>query len=296
MDHQRCNIFRNVYDRDCSNVVHTYQIIDAIKNGRWSKQIESFRNETDSAIAKQIKYNLPCFIVSGVFKERNESGLEDYSYLLIADIDNLSKSELSMCKAKMIDDPCVMCFFESPSKGLKVIVSVNTHSSAHKEYAFPSMKKYLESLLGVEVDPSGKDICRLCFVSYDPGLYFNPSAIDLDVDVSEPAEYYSVQDNDYGEPSFDLDHVYKVCVKMIKKSKVGGYFKGNRNNFVFCLASLCSEAGIPEHLAFAEISKQYTSLGKKEISNAVRSAFKRTRHKFGTKVITKKKSQQTRII
>jgi hypothetical protein len=45
----------------------------------------------------------------------------------------------------------------------------------HKK-SFNQVKEYYEQLLQLEVDPSGKDITRLCFVSWDEQLYLNPSA------------------------------------------------------------------------------------------------------------------------
>src|SRR5262249_38710895 len=33
---------------------------------------------------------------------------------------------------------------------------------------------------GLGIDPSGKDVARLCFVSYDPDLYYNQHAIELE--------------------------------------------------------------------------------------------------------------------
>ena len=277
MDHQRCNIFRNVYDRDCSNVVHLYQIIEAIQQGRWKKQIEAFRNEPDKEKSKHLKFNLPCFTISGTFMSRSALGINDYSYLVVADIDDLSPKELERCKSLLTGDPHTLCYFESPSKGLKVIFGVSTGPEHHRDYAFRTMKIYLEGLIGIKLDDSGKDISRLCFVSYDPDLYINPNAVDIEVEVENVDEFYSVTINKDLEPSFDIDYVYKTCVKMIKASKTGGFYKGNRNNYIFCLASLCSEVGIPEQMTYSLISRQYSSLGKKEIVNTIRSAFKRTR-------------------
>jgi hypothetical protein len=44
------------------------------------------------------------------------------------------------------------------------------------KHAWQAVADYYRQQHGVTWDPSGKDICRLCFVSWDPALYLNPEA------------------------------------------------------------------------------------------------------------------------
>ena len=37
-----------------------------------------------------------------------------------------------------------------------------------------------EQLTGVQIDESGKDVARLCFLSFDPERYHNPNATELE--------------------------------------------------------------------------------------------------------------------
>ena len=41
----------------------------------------------------------------------------------------------------------------------------------HEHCAFPQIEKYLRETCDIDIDPSGDDITRLCFVSYDPDIH-----------------------------------------------------------------------------------------------------------------------------
>ena len=40
-------------------------------------------------------------------------------------------------------------------------------------------RQHVKELTGIQIDESGKDVARLCFMSYDPELYHNPNATEL---------------------------------------------------------------------------------------------------------------------
>jgi hypothetical protein len=73
-------------------------------------------------------------------------------------------------------DDFVFASFVSPSgNGLKIFVKVSSNKEQHKE-TFLKLQRYFEELLTVEIDKSGKDITRLCFMSFDPELYLNENS------------------------------------------------------------------------------------------------------------------------
>ena len=58
--------------------------------------------------------------------------------------------------------------FTSPSgDGLKWIIPIDLEEVNHQEY-FKAVANYIQSTYGLEVDQSGKDISRACFLPYDP--------------------------------------------------------------------------------------------------------------------------------
>jgi BT4734-like, N-terminal domain len=47
--------------------------------------------------------------------------------------------------------------------------------------AFRAVEQHVRGLAGVEVDQACKDPARLCFLSYDPELYHNPGATEIEL-------------------------------------------------------------------------------------------------------------------
>tara|TARA_R110000772_G_scaffold36462_2_gene87197 strand:- start:3159 stop:3407 length:249 start_codon:yes stop_codon:yes gene_type:complete len=70
---------------------------------------------------------------------------------------------------------------------------------------------------------------------------------------------------------------------MVHKSKTGGYHKGNRNNYIFAVSCLLSEYGVPEEHGVGLLSAKYPSLEYKELKNTINSAYRKTKHSFGSK-------------
>lgn len=57
--------------------------------------------------------------------------------------------------------------------GLKWIIPIDLSEVNHQEY-FKAVANYIHSNYGLEVDQSGKDISRACFLPHDPNVYLNP--------------------------------------------------------------------------------------------------------------------------
>jgi len=121
-----------------------------------------------------LKKELVAFTVSGVFEGgRNMSFLKTYNPFVILDIDKLDPDLLPGLVLKIQHIDFTRIAFVSPSgRGLKIIVEVDTEMKMHG-LAYRQVYDFYEKELGVKIDKSGKDITRLCFMSYDPEIYFN---------------------------------------------------------------------------------------------------------------------------
>ena len=65
--------------------------------------------------------------------------------------------------------------FVSPSgDGLKWIIPIDTSQTPHSEY-FTAVAKYVLQTYCIEVDKSGRDISRACFLAYDPNAFIHPN-------------------------------------------------------------------------------------------------------------------------
>jgi Protein of unknown function (DUF3987)/BT4734-like, N-terminal domain len=98
---------------------------------------------------------------------------------LCADLDALGET-LPEVRKKLQTSPHVFAVFLSPTgDGLKAIVRVPADVSTHAG-SFRAVQKHVRELTAVEIDQSCKDPDRLCYMSYDPHLYVNESAVELE--------------------------------------------------------------------------------------------------------------------
>ena len=93
--------------------------------------------------------------------------------LVVLDIDDLSEPDIPLLLSELSQRKQVKLAFVSPSGlGIKIVVSVSpvpTNDAEHKT-AWQACVDFFESLsdeYGFVIDPSGKDVSRLCFLAYD---------------------------------------------------------------------------------------------------------------------------------
>ena len=136
---------------------------------------EKLRCISDQKQARQYKAtNFDYCTFSGMFQARNDKALISHSGLLCIDFDHLQSVDL--LRNQLLQDEYfeTQLLFVSPSgDGLKWIISIDTAKSSHGEF-FAAVANYILQTYGVEVDKSGRDISRACFLPYDPQAYINP--------------------------------------------------------------------------------------------------------------------------
>ena len=235
------------------------EIVEILRDGMFRNQIESLQrinNEKGKEAYGKKKKELPAFTPSGKFEGgRKPEYLVKYSKLIILDIDNLKTDQISELRNKINNCPYTYCSFLSPSGlGLKIIVKLRSKQENHKQ-AFNTVKFYYEGLLGVEIDPSGKDVTRLCFFSYDPEIYFNESSKAFPISL-EKANHIET---------------FKKIVDFTNNKTT--YYEGNRNSYIYALACNCNRSGIPEATTLGLIQQNY-DLENNEVKAAVSSAYK----------------------
>lgn len=154
-------------------------IAETVRNGTYKKEVEDLRkllsDGNDKDYSEQ-KKKLPAFTPSGIFEGgRKPALLQSYSGIIVLDVDktNENTTELKEKASHIIYTYC--CFISPGGNGLKIFVKVNTGQDQHLQ-SFNALKKYYEKCLDVLVDPSGKDITRLCFLSSDPETFIKPDA------------------------------------------------------------------------------------------------------------------------
>jgi len=157
------------------NTVTLLQIYNVITGNYFKQRTDHLRNLTDPKQARQFKsQNFDYCTFSGTFSTRSDKALITHSGLLCIDFDHLNNVEILFNRLLKDDYFDTQLLFRSPSgTGLKWIISIDTTNTPHSNY-FASVANYILQTYGVEVDKSGRDISRACFLPYDPEAYINP--------------------------------------------------------------------------------------------------------------------------
>ena len=191
----KVSMVSNAHSIDCQFVSIT-KIFADIQGGEWQQSIDEIRNtfklakkngaNPKDAVSK-LKMALPGILWSGCFTVRNKSGIKQHSGLLVADIDNLSEPEIQRVRSILQSDPHVLTLFASPTgTGLKVVFRVPADTAKHAAI-FAAVANYVKLKCHVDIDQSGKDIARLCFVSYDPLATWKADVKELPVPADQTA-------------------------------------------------------------------------------------------------------------
>jgi len=284
------NFFKNTFDTDCSNITTIEETLSRIKSDEFKDQILNVRQakkENNAYQMKKWKADLPAVTWSGKFFERKDGSCLVYNHIFVVDIDNIGINRLKRFKKELIDNPWVYAYFDGPTKGIKILVFVDSPIEWHSTHAFDTIDNAFYNLYNIRIDRSGRNISRLCYVSYDPSLYINEDALALHI---EPAEKVKMYDHIKHKNPFNTESaikdglfIFNECVKITEFSRVGKYRKGNRNNFIFVLSCLLCEHAITREQAESYICSRFKSLEVKEVQTTVSSAYRRA--KFATKTI-----------
>lgn len=175
-------------------IISINNVLLSIQNGLYSKEISILREyiKTSQLDKYQInKKRLPGVTFSGIFNiDRKKEEIEIYNSILVLDFDKLNPQEIEDLKQILLEDSFVFSFWDSPSltgiKGLVVLEYQNSinNKTCHDShlYAFKSVKEYFANKYTYEIDISGSDVTRLCFLSYDRNIVIkdsiNPFRID----------------------------------------------------------------------------------------------------------------------
>lgn len=256
------------------------KILDDIKTGVYINPITYLRKslaDNKMEAAERAKKSLPAFTPSATFKRgRKMEFLTKYNPLVVLDIDKLPKEKLKECRKTLLEEPLVFASFLSPSgNGIKILVQIETEKENHKE-TFLALQKHFEELLQVEIDKSGKDITRLCFVSFDPELFLNENSTVFTTASKQSVIASAAQNSQTVNPQLstvNYDAVYEHTVRFTEKKEL--FVDGNRNNFVFQLANNLNRKGVPEPLALGYILADY-DYNSQEVATAVKSAYANT--------------------
>lgn len=256
-----CTIYKNIYEYQSPHKIRVVKCLDRIKNGNSRKEIERLRSVKDEKLQDVIKKNLPSVVFSGLFTARRDDAIVEYSNLIVMDFDHVA--DVDEFKAKMSKIPFMFAVWVSPrGNGIKCLVKI-ADGKRHKEH-FAALEKEFP-----EADKSGKNISRVCYESYDPEIYINPNA---EVYTQILKEEYRTE----VKPTFETDEESYVKLKKWLDNKSESFVSGNRNFYIYKLASACCRFGLDQYSTLDFILRDFSNsdFSQREIKLTVKSAYR----------------------
>lgn len=168
------------FNKPVTNVIPSRQtslieVYNLIKGNEFASCTSTLRNIQDVKEARKYKaFNFDYVTFSGIFSKRNEANLQNHSGLLTIDFDKIKNIE--NLKETLLNDQYfdTELMFTSPSgDGLKWVIPIELTQVKHQDY-FKAVANYIQHTYSLEVDGSGKDISRACFLPHDPNVFINP--------------------------------------------------------------------------------------------------------------------------
>jgi hypothetical protein len=156
---------RNVFP---SQTLRLGEIHQLIISDTYKKATAELREIEDIKERRKFKANHFDYVTfSGVFERRNDRYLQKHSNLLTIDFDHLE--DLNKVREQLLSDPYfeTELLFVSPSgDGIKWIIRIDLEEATQAEY-FLAISNYIKQTYNIEVDASGKDVSRACFLPHD---------------------------------------------------------------------------------------------------------------------------------
>lgn len=172
------------FNRPVSNIipaktVNLKEIYHLIKSDSFSMATITLRSIDDVKQTRKYKAaNFDYVTFSGTFSKRNDKALLSHSGLLTLDFDHIT--DIDSWKKFLIQDPYFeteMLFISPSGNGLKWIIPIDITKAKHQDF-FKAVSNYIRQTYKLEVDQSGKDISRACFIPHDEAVYINPKYLE----------------------------------------------------------------------------------------------------------------------
>jgi len=238
------------------------EALDRIKNGRSKDKIMAIRQAQDNEKARKMKGDLPSVCFSGKFAPfRQDSMLQEHSGYIILDFDHLPNPEYT--KQNMFKLDYVRASWISPSgTGVKVLVRI-ADGAKHIEH-FQALRQDFPT-----IDESGRNVSRVCYESYDPEILIKADA--------KPYTKIKTIKIEKEQIIADSDETFEKILKWVN-NRGNSFVKGERNRYIYILASACCRFGVSDYTATSLIKSRITNgcsdFSIQEVETTIKSAYK----------------------
>jgi hypothetical protein len=267
-------IFSNIFDKK-PNYISVDSALNRIKIGKSKDKVEEIRKQIDKERANKLKCNLPSVCFSGKFEERIDSKIIEHSGFIVLDFDGVEDLDKRKSEIKHYDF-VYACWVSPSGNGLKALVKI-ADGKKHREH-FTALRDVFP-----DADKSGINESRVCYESFDEDIYINPIA----------TQFKKITKQETVVVTERLQNEVDLFEKILKwlSNKGDAFVTGERNSFIFKLASACCRFGINEsdcqNLCRLSFSTNDSSFSSAECLRTVKSAYKSNASKFSTAEFTK---------
>lgn len=236
-------IFSNIFDKT-PHYVSVEVAIGRIRNGKSAERIAEIRAQIDKDRANNLKKNLPSVCFSGKFNERIDSGLIEHSGFIVLDFDDVEDVD-EFKRNLFANDYIYACWVSPGGNGVKALVRI-ADGARHREH-FDALRELFPA-----VDRSGVNVSRVCYESHDPEILVREDA-KVFTKLLSHTKVKSV------EVVADYTAIYHTIIKWLA-NRNDTFRTGERNSYIYKLASACCRYGIPETNAVYLIVGSYAPL------------------------------------
>jgi hypothetical protein len=268
----KCTIYRDVFSENPFHV-DIDVALERIKNGKSKQGIEAIRSCIDKERRNSLKKNLPAIVFSGVIPlgSRHDNRIEHNGFMILDfdGVSNLEEKKKELCSK----DYVYACFVSPSGDGLKALIRI-ADKTKHREH-FNAIKEEMP-----DIDKQCANESRVCYESYDPDIYINKNCRSYTkLFKEEKVLQKTIVQN-------DRDIFSKILTWLSNKGNA--FVSGERNHFIFKLASACCRFGISEDSALSLIEMEFlgrdSDFTRSEAKSAIRSGYKKSNQFFGTAV------------
>lgn len=214
-------MFSSITNTDEPHYITIQDALQRIKEGKSKDKVDQVRSGES-----KVKKTLPVALFSGVFDGRRDEQIKGHSGLIVLDFDHIDVMDY---KALLGTDQYIRACWTSPSgDGLKALVRI-TNPERHRDH-FRALQAYFDRTYGLEVDPSGINVSRACFESYDPDIIDNENPESFGAMLSEGVQH---EEKIERESYTDYDKI-DIVSRMIRKAP-----DGQKHNTLLRASILC---------------------------------------------------------
>lgn len=234
--------------------------------------IASLRNEPNLEIQKQLKLQLPCFTVAGIFRNRANQSLITYSGLGAVDLDsaeNFNPVQV-MQELKRIQH-IAYCGLSCRGKRLFCIIPFQFPELYTRHYI--SLIKSFDAIGLPMGDNCHKIISQPRFVSSNTNetQFFNHQAKKFHL-LEPERKYYPVQATNLINPISRPENAFQWCVNQINKKY--SFSENSRHEYILQLARYCNLKGIEEAETLIQcLGFKENGFAEKEIGDIVKYVY-----------------------